>query len=168
MNPIIKLACIGLIKTPHKSMANMPIQPIGAGGIKGCIELNPAYAPGLTDIEGFSHLILLYYLHEAKGYSLMVKPFMDDKTHGVFATRAPRRPSPIGLSTVRLISVEENKIYFEGADMLDGTPLMDIKPFFRQIDNRMDALSGWLDQRPDSIVENTLSDTRFITSTEQP
>lgn len=157
----IELDSIGIIKTPHLNVENMPIQPAGAKGIHGVIELDAQYVDGLKDIEGFSHLILLYFFHEVKGFKLSVKPFMDDKEHGVFATRTPCRPSPIGLSTVKLLKVEGNKIHFEGADMLNDTPLFDIKPFFRQTDNRAYARSGWLDEKDRDIAIHTKSDSRF-------
>lgn len=157
----ISFQSIGLICTPHADLVNMPIQPVGAKGVEGVIELNPDLQEGLIDLDGFSHLTLIYYLHEVKGCELMVKPFMDDRKHGIFATRSPKRPNAIGLSTVKLIKVEENRIYFEGADMLNGTPLLDIKPFFRQTDNRPDAVSGWLDAKDELMAHNQRSDDRF-------
>lgn len=153
--------CIGFIQTPHQSIENMPIQSVGAKNIEGVIELFPEYAEGLTDLDGFSHIILIYHFHKLNGYELMVKPFMDDKKHGIFATRSPKRPSHIGMSTVKLLRIEFNKVYFEGADMLNGTPLLDIKPFFRNIDNRPDAVCGWLDEKDDDLVLRTKSDDRF-------
>lgn len=152
---------IGLIRTPHQSLVNMPIQPVGAKGLEGFVELKPELQEGLTDLEGFSHATLIYHLHEVKGHELMVKPFMDDKLHGIFATRSPKRPCAIGLSTVKLVKIEGNKVYFEGADMLNGTPLLDLKPFFRQTDNRPDAVSGWLDQKDERMAHSQRSDDRF-------
>lgn len=157
----IKMKRIGIIKTPHYSNVNMPIQPMGAKGIKGVIELLPKYAAGLTDLDGFSHIILIYSFHKQRGYDLSVKPFMDDKEHGIFATRSPKRPSPIGISTVELLTIKDGKIYFDGADMMNNSPLMDIKPFFRQTDNRFNAKSGWLDEKPDDLAEKIYSDARF-------
>jgi tRNA-Thr(GGU) m(6)t(6)A37 methyltransferase TsaA len=157
----IELEHIGIIKTPHLSIENMPIQPVGAMGIHGVIELDVQYIEGLKDIEGFSHIILLYFFHQIKGFKLSIKPFMDNKEHGIFATRSPSRPSSIGLSTVKLLRVEDNKIYFEGADMLNDTPLIDIKPFFRQADNRIDARCGWLDEKAEDMAVFTKSDSRF-------
>ncbi|WP_159517232.1 tRNA (N6-threonylcarbamoyladenosine(37)-N6)-methyltransferase TrmO [Sunxiuqinia indica] len=152
---------IGVIYTPHTTIENMPIQPVGADGVKGVIELNPDLTEGLADLDGFSHLILIYHLHEVDGFKLTVKPFMDDKMHGVFATRSPKRPNAIGISTVKLVQVTDNKIHFEGADMLNETPLIDIKPFFRQTDNRTDAVSGWLDEKDERKAHNHRSDDRF-------
>nr|WP_319509315.1 tRNA (N6-threonylcarbamoyladenosine(37)-N6)-methyltransferase TrmO [uncultured Draconibacterium sp.] len=157
----VELYKIGTIFTPHKTIANIPIQAIGAKDYIGIIGLESHLTAALEGLEGFSNLILLYHLHRIDGYKLKVKPFMDDKEHGVFATRSPKRPSPIGLSTVELIKIEKNKIWFKGADMLDGTPLIDIKPFFRQVDNRPDAVSGWLDSKDDDLPAKQRSDDRF-------
>ncbi len=157
----IELAIIGTIRTQHECVENMPIQPAGAADEPGIIELNPELQDGLLDLEHFSHLILLYHFHLQKGYQLKVKPFMDDQVHGVFATRSPKHPAEIGLSIVRLQKIENNLIYFTGADMLDGTPLIDIKPFFRNFDNRPDAVSGWLENKNPRIAEEVRSDQRF-------
>jgi len=158
----IEVAVIGTIHTPHKNPENMPIQSVGAKGVIGEIELLPELVEGLRDIEGFSHLVLIYNFHKLDSFSLVVKPFMDDKEHGIFATRSPKRPALIGMSTVKLISVEGNIIRFEGADMLTGSPLIDIKPFFRQTDNRPDAVSGWLDEKEPDLAVTMLSDDRFV------
>jgi tRNA-Thr(GGU) m(6)t(6)A37 methyltransferase TsaA len=127
----------------------------------GVIELNPDSTEGLADLDGFSHLILIYHLHEVDGFKPTMKPFTDDKIHGVFATRSPKRPSAIGISMVKLVRVTDNKVYFGGADMLNETPLIDIKPFFRQTDNRTDAISGWLDEKNDLRAHRHRSDDRF-------
>ncbi|HPH16962.1 MAG TPA: tRNA (N6-threonylcarbamoyladenosine(37)-N6)-methyltransferase TrmO, partial [Bacteroidales bacterium] len=113
---------IGVIYTPHTDINNMPIQPIAAEGMCGFIELLPEFVPGLQDIEGFSHITLLYYLHNISGYELQVIPFMDTVPHGIFATRAPKRPNAIGISTVKLIQVDYNILYIEQVDMLTGSP----------------------------------------------
>jgi len=157
----VELSKIGTISTPHKTIANIPIQSVGAKEYTGIIELEPHLTAALEGLGDFSNLILLYHLHLVDGYKLKVKPFMDDKEHGVFATRSPKRPSPIGMSTVELLKIEGNKIWFKGADMLDGTPLIDIKPFFRQVDNRPDAVSGWLDSKEDDLATTQRSDNRF-------
>ena len=160
-NESIKIVPIGVIHTPFHSIENMPIQPIGAAGVEGVIELNAEFTEGLEDLEGFSHLTLIYHLHQVVGYQLKVQPFMDDKSHGVFATRSPKRPNALGISTVKLVRIANNKIWVEGADMLNGTPLIDIKPFFRQTDNRPDAVSGWLDEKDDCMAHTQRSDNRF-------
>ena len=111
----------------------MPIQPTGAKGIKGTIEIKDEYVDGLKDLDGFSHIHLIYLLHKVEGYMLEVKPFMDNSTHGVFATRSPKRPNRIGMSVVKLNKVEGNKVCVENVDILDGTPLLDIKPYVPQL-----------------------------------
>ena len=152
---------IGIIHTPHTDVKNMPIQPIAAEGIKGYIEIFPQYIAGLKDIEGFSHLTLLYHFHKISGYELEVVPFMDTESHGIFSCKAPKRPNAIGLSTVRLISVEGNKIHIEQVDMLDGTPLIDIKPFYPRYDNRENVEIGWLEKNKNLPLEVLRSDERF-------
>jgi len=152
---------IGYIRTSFRKVSKMPIQPSGAKRAKGIIELNPDFTPGLFDLEGFSHLILIYHFHLIKGHKLYVVPFMDDKPHGIFATRAPARPNPIGMSIVKLKKIENNLIYIEGVDMVDGTPLLDIKPFFTKYDNRLDAKAGWLEGKGDIDITKIKSDTRF-------
>ncbi|MBP1676204.1 MAG: hypothetical protein H6Q20_763 [Bacteroidetes bacterium] len=139
----------------------MPIQPIAADGITGRIELLPEYVPGLKDLEGFSHITLLYHFHKIEGYELEVVPFMDTKKHGVFSTKAPKRPNAIGISTVKLTGIEGNILYFEQADMLDCTPLIDIKPFYPRYDNRFDVKIGWLEKNKDLPLEKLRSDERF-------
>jgi len=120
---------IGIIHSPFKEPKGTPIQPKAAKGIKGMVEVFPPYEKGLKDIKGFSHIILIYHFHLSKAYSLEVKPYMDNKLHGVFATRAPARPNPIGISVIRLIKVERNNLHIKDVDIVDGTPLLDIKPF---------------------------------------
>lgn len=158
----ITFQAIGTIYTPHASLENMPIQPSGAAQTKGYILLKEEFTEGLKDIEGFSHLTLIYHLNKVEEHQLSVVPFMDDKAHGIFATRSPKRPNPIGLSTVKLTKVEGNKLFIEEVDMLNETPLLDIKPFFRQSDNRLQAVSGWLDDKHQDAVSETKSDERFI------
>jgi len=153
---------IGTIHTPHLSREGMPIQPLSASGVKARVELKPEYVEGLRDLESFSHVILIYHLHQSEGFELDVKPFMDDKTHGLFATRAPRRPNAIGMSTVKLLSIEGNVLHVEDVDILDGTPLLDIKPFFSKFDNRPEAVSGWLDETWKEKNREIKSDRRFL------
>ncbi|NOU59353.1 tRNA (N6-threonylcarbamoyladenosine(37)-N6)-methyltransferase TrmO [Marinifilum caeruleilacunae] len=153
---------IGTIHTPHKTQDKMPIQPLSAKGVKAKVELKPEFAAGLRDLESFSHVILIFHLHKSDGFDLDVLPFMDDQTHGVFATRAPRRPNAIGISTVKLHSIEGNILHVEDVDILDGTPLLDIKPFFSKFDNRPDAVSGWLDEKWKEKNRDIKSDERFI------
>ena len=135
---------IGLIHSDIKSFDNAPIQAVYSPNRKGWIELYPAYKEGLMDIEGFSHIILIYHFHLCRGVALKYKPFLDDTPHGVFAIRSPLRPNPIGLSIVKLDSVVDSILHISGVDMLDGTPLLDIKPFIPQFDNRDGVKIGWL------------------------
>jgi tRNA-Thr(GGU) m(6)t(6)A37 methyltransferase TsaA len=139
---------IGTIYTPYKELAGMPIQPTGSKEVKGRIEILPEYAPGLLDLDGFSHLILLYLFHRAEGYTLQPRPYLNSRSRGVFATRAPRRPNPIGLSIVRLERLEGEVLHISDVDMVDGTPLLDIKPYVPAFDHRASAKIGWLTARP--------------------
>ena len=139
----------------------MPIQTKGAKGIKRTIEISPRYFDGLKDIQGFSHIILLYQFHFSKGYSLRVKPFLDSRSHGVFATRAPRRPTPIGISVVRLVKVKGRKLHIENVDILDGTPLLDIKPYVPEFDvHKVDRI-GWLAKKRGK-ASTRKADRRFL------
>jgi tRNA-Thr(GGU) m(6)t(6)A37 methyltransferase TsaA len=137
---------IGIIHTPHTAADKTPIQPAFATGIPGTVELDPAYEAGLRDLEGFSHIWLLYVLDRAGDPRLAVKPFLEDATHGVFATRSPRRPNPLGLSVVRLVGRSDCTLRIEDVDILDGTPLLDIKPYVDRFDQREDVRCGWLDK----------------------
>ena len=136
---------IGIIHSPFTDIIGMPIQPNGARGIRGTVEISGAYAEGLMDIEGFSHLFLIYAFHRCPSYQLTVTPFLDTTPRGVFATRAPRRPNAIGLSIVRLIEVKGTTLVVEDVDILDGTPLLDLKPYVPAFDSYPDASSGWLE-----------------------
>ena len=138
----------------------MPVQPGGASGIKGTIVLKKKYVEGLKDINGFSHIILIYHFHKSKGYKLQVVPFLDTKVHGVFATRAPQRPNSIGISVVKLLSISKNVLEIENVDIIDGTPLLDIKPYTTQFDHFPTEKNGWLDKVSGSVIK-TKSDSRF-------
>jgi tRNA (adenine37-N6)-methyltransferase len=142
----IRFHPIGVIHTPFAEQATTPIQSARSSAA-GTVDIDPAYADGLQDIEGFSHLILLYVFHRSPSYTLHVKPFLDDQTHGLFATRYPARPNPIGLSVVRLISRKGNRLEIEDVDMLDGTPLLDIKPYVPEFDVRLETRTGWYENR---------------------
>lgn len=157
---LLNFQSIGIINTPFKTTDGMPIQPAGANGTNGTIEIYPKYAEGLKDLDGFSHVILIYHFHQTKTYELIVKPYLDDELHGVFATRAPIRPNPIGFSVVKLNKIENNILYIEGVDILDGTPLLDIKPFIPDVDSpKVDKL-GWLEGKSNQM-KNKKSDKRF-------
>jgi len=137
---------VGVIHSPLKEPKGTPIQPAAAKGINGTVEIFPEYAEGLRDTEGFSHIILLYHFHLSKGSTLIVKPYMDSEAHGVFAMRGPSRPNPIGISAVCLLKVEENMLRIQDVDIVDGTPLLDIKPYVREFDAREVEKVGWLEK----------------------
>jgi tRNA-Thr(GGU) m(6)t(6)A37 methyltransferase TsaA len=137
---------IGVIHTPFNEKSGTPIQS-SRSQTTGTVEVFPSYLDGLQDIEGFSHLILLYIFHQSSGYSLQVKPFLDDQLRGLFATRYPCRPNPLGLSVVGLIAREDNLLQVIGVDMLDGTPLVDIKPYMPEFDVYSDVRVGWYENR---------------------
>jgi tRNA (adenine37-N6)-methyltransferase len=151
---------IGIIHSPFTDVEGMPIQPTGASGIQGAAEVFPEFAEGLKDLEGFSHIILLYHFHQVQEVKLVVAPFMDSQPRGVFATRAPKRPNPIGLSIVKLLSIEQNVLHIENVDILDGTPLLDIKPYVPEFDQHPAKRVGWLEQAKGQ-VRRQKSDSRF-------
>ncbi len=151
---------IGIIRSPFKTVEGTPIQPVGARGVRGSIELSREFLGGLKDLDGFSHIILIYHFSLSQGCALEVKPFLDDQLHGVFATRAPKRPNPIGISVVKLIGIEGIFLYIEDVDIVDGTPLLDIKPYVPQFDSRETELIGWLSGRVQA-VEQSKADERF-------
>jgi tRNA-Thr(GGU) m(6)t(6)A37 methyltransferase TsaA len=151
---------IGIVHSPFKDITGMPIQPTGALGIQGSVEIFPQFAPGLKDLAGFSHIILLYHFHLVQEAKLIVTPFMDSLPHGVFATRAPKRPNPIGLSIVKLLRIEQNVLYIENVDIIDGTPLLDIKPYVPEFDQHPADRIGWLEQAKGK-VQSKKSDDRF-------
>ena len=135
---------IGVVHSPFKKPQNVPIQAAISKGIKGTVEVARRYVEGLKDLEGFSHIILIVHFHKSKAYSLLVKPYLDENLRGLFSTRAPSRPNPIGISIVRLTRIEDNILYIEDLDIIDGTPLLDIKPYVPNFDQRKKARIGWL------------------------
>ena len=147
----VTLHPIGVIHSPHQQAERTPIQPVYARGIKGRAEILPEYLDGLRDLEGFSHICLIFWFHKASSPRLVVKPFLDDTPRGVFATRASCRPNPIGFSVVRLVRRENNVLHLEDLDILDGTPLLDIKPYITRFDYRENARCGW----QESVDERT-------------
>ena len=148
---------IGIIHSSFTNPDDTPIQAIFSNGAKGKVEVYPEYAAGLKNIEEFSHLILIYHLHLVKSYSLISKPFMGKEKKGVFSIRHPKRPNPIGISIVRLDNVNENILEISDVDMIDGTPLLDIKPLINKFDSRGCIKRGWVDDQPiDEANENTL------------
>lgn len=151
---------IGVVRSPFREPRNAPIQPRGAAGVEGRLELLPELAEGLADLDGFSHLVLVYHLHLSRGFALSVDPFLDHRPRGVFATRAPRRPNPIGLSVVRLVAVEPPTVHVSDLDVVDGTPLLDLKPHVREIEPPGPYRLGWLSGRIAEIA-TARSDDRF-------
>jgi tRNA-Thr(GGU) m(6)t(6)A37 methyltransferase TsaA len=151
---------IGVVHSPFSSIENVPIQPRAAAGVCGTVEVWAELAPGLKDLEGFSHIILLYHFHLVMRTQLVVVPFMDPEPHGVFATRAPSRPNPIGLSVVRLLGREGNVLHVENVDIVDGTPLLDIKPYVPAFDHNEAERLGWL-AGSEARVKDMRSDDRF-------
>ena len=151
----IKFKPIGIVHSAFKEPFGVPIQPAGAEDIQGTVSIFEEYSKGLQDIEGFSHIILIYYFHLSKKSSLIVTPFMDNNVHGVFATRAPNRPNPIGFSVVNLVKVDNNILYIKDVDIVDGTPVLDIKPCVPEFDFRDVKKIGWL--------ENSVRNLNFVT-----
>jgi tRNA-Thr(GGU) m(6)t(6)A37 methyltransferase TsaA len=142
MNKIV-LKPIGIIRTPYKTHKGMPIQGKFKSGVKGKAVLFKKYAQGLKDLNRFSHAIFLWYVHKSKEERLLTKPFMEDVIHGVFATRSPHRPNHIGFSIVKVENVKGNSVIFFEVDMLDKTPLFDIKPYMGKVDSRKNVRIGW-------------------------
>lgn len=153
---------IGIIHTGFKEREGVPIQPAGGKKFEGYVEIYPEYEQGLEDLEGFSHVYLIYHFHLSSDYSLMVKPFMDSKEHGLFATRAPKRPNPIGISIVRVVDIDKNIIHINYVDVVDSTPLLDIKPYVPEMGGgeNEDIKIGWLENNIHK-VETSRADDRF-------
>ena len=146
MRKFIKIQPIGIINTPYKEPKGMPIQGKFKRGITGTARIFPEYKAGLKDIEGFSHVILIYHFNRSKDERLRGKPFLEDTEHGIFAMRSPHRPNHIGFSIVKLKSVKGDILVFSEVDILDGTPLLDIKPYVKHFDSRDKVRSGWIDK----------------------
>ncbi|HPE42755.1 MAG TPA: tRNA (N6-threonylcarbamoyladenosine(37)-N6)-methyltransferase TrmO [Bacteroidales bacterium] len=144
----MELHAIGIIRTQYTQTKGMPIQPFFAEkSMLAVAELDEAYIAGLEGLEQFSHAILLYHFHQSQPPKLKQKPFLDDKEYGIFAIRSPHRPNPIGMSIVEIVKIEGHRLYFNHADILDETPLIDIKPFVPKFDNRLHASMGWLEEK---------------------
>ena len=152
---------IGIIHSSFTSLEEMPIQPTSDASNPGRIEIQPEFMGGLKDLEGFSHIYLLYHFHKGGSSKLNVTPFLDKEPRGVFATRAPSRPNPIGLSLVKLTRIEGNLIYVDDLDILNGTPLLDIKPYIPDFENAHAVRVGWLEKSIGKVVK-TKSDKRFL------
>ena len=152
---------VGIVHSPHKELAGMPVQPPAASSFTGEIEIFPEFAEGLLDIEGFSRLMVFYHLHKSSGPLLSAVPFLDTKPHGVFASRIPRRPNALGFSVVRLISRKGCILEIGDVDILDGTPVLDIKPYVPEFDAYPHESSGWFAGKLSGISEKR-SDERFV------
>jgi len=155
---------IGVVHSPFKVPQDVPIQSVAAEGVMGIVEVAREYVDGLRDVDGFSHLILIYHCHLAQDYSLLVRPFLDERLHGVFSTRAPSRPNPVGVSVVRLTRMEKNILHIQDVDIIDGTPLLDIKPFVPEFDQRKAERIGWLTKNIDKLHSGR-DDGRFAKNT---
>jgi tRNA-Thr(GGU) m(6)t(6)A37 methyltransferase TsaA len=157
---MIKLTPIGIIHSPFRQATGTPVQPSAAKGVEGAVEVFEEYAAGLKDLAGFERIWLLYWFDraEVEAPALIVKPYLDNTRRGVFATRAPARPNPIGLSSVHLLRIQGNKLDIRDVDILDGTPLLDIKPYVPQFDIFRVARSGWLEG---TVTARRLADSRF-------
>ncbi len=151
---------IGTIHSQFQKLDDMPIQPTGAAGAEGRVVVLDEFREGLADLDGFSHIILLYHFHRSDSFNLRVLPFMDSEERGLFATRAPKRPNPIGISIVQLDRIEENELYVRNIDVLDGTPLLDIKPYIPEFDAQESVSTGWFKQSRQTVSQFR-SDERF-------
>ncbi|MFC1682782.1 tRNA (N6-threonylcarbamoyladenosine(37)-N6)-methyltransferase TrmO [Candidatus Zixiibacteriota bacterium] len=152
---------IGIIHTPFEKLEGMPIQGSMIPETRGWVEVYPEFAPGLKDVEGFSHLILLYVFHLSEGYQLVTRPFLEETPRGVFAIRAPKRPNPVGFTVVKLLGLKDNRLDIAGVDMINGTPLLDIKPYISDIDAYVDTKDGWISGKMGEDGSMKLSDNRF-------
>jgi len=142
----IQIKPIGIIRTPYRSLSDIPIQGNLNNETEAYVELSNKYTEGLLDLDGFSHAILIYYFHESKREDIIGRPFLENNEHGIFAIRSPHRPNHLGLSIVEVKRIVDKKLYFTCVDMLDGTPLIDIKPYIKYFDHRENVISGWLEK----------------------
>lgn len=156
---MIEFTPIGYAKTPFEQIDNMPVQGAGISKDIGELILNEEYMLGLDDLNGFSHIYVVFHIHKSEGYKLKVKPFLDNVHRGIFATRSPKRPNAIGLSIVEIERIEANRIFVRGIDLLNGTPILDIKPYIQSFDNIKNTRDGWYDRGLDPLT--ALSDKRF-------
>ena len=157
MSKII-LQPIGVTHSPYKEAKDIPIQGKFKDKVEACIELKEKYVKGLKDLDKFSHAIIIYYFHKSKKENIEGKPYLEDHKHGIFAIRSPHRPNHIGLSIVKIKRIQNNKLHFTHVDMIDGTPILDIKPYIRFFDNIENAIAGWLEKHfkngkiPDKVI----------------
>ncbi len=154
----ITMQPIGIIRSPYKEAKDIPIQGVFKDKTEAWIELKDRYADGLKDLDGFSHAIIIYYFHKSDREDMKGKPFLEQNKHGIFAIRSPHRPNHIGFSIVKINNIEGNKLYFTEVDMLDKTPVLDIKPYVKYFDSRENVVSGWLDKhfKDGSVPDKTV------------
>jgi len=157
MNQIV-IKPIGIIHSPYREGRNIPIQGTFDDKVEAWLELKDEYAGGLKDLDKFSHAIIIYYFHRSERENIIGQPFLEDAPHGIFAIRSPHRPNHIGLSIIRIKRIEGNRLYFTEVDVLEGTPLLDIKPYVSYFDRRENAVSGWLEKhfRDGEIPDRTI------------
>jgi len=152
----IRLKPIGVVHSPFKKIEDIDTRkyadPRGFDPIGGELEIYREYEEGLKDTEGFSHLVIIYIFHKSGGYRLQTKPFLDDQLRGVFSTRSPHRPNPLGLTVVRVLGRKDNILKVEGVDMLEGTPILDIKPYTSR-DRKSPIRLGWLEGRLKPVIK---------------
>jgi tRNA-Thr(GGU) m(6)t(6)A37 methyltransferase TsaA len=149
---------IGIIHSPFKQAAGTPIQPAFAKDAEGVVEVYEPYIEGLQDLEGFERIWLIFWLHKSAPFKLRVTPYLDTVERGLFSTRAPSRPNPIGMSSVKLLKIDGGRLHVAEIDILDGTPLLDIKPYVGKVDCFQVERNGWLDTVE---KDNTKADNRF-------
>jgi tRNA-Thr(GGU) m(6)t(6)A37 methyltransferase TsaA len=158
-NEQIILYPIGVIHSPYKEPKEIPIQGIFKDDVEGRVQLKEKYFKGLRDLDGFSHAMLIYYFHKSQKEKIEGKPILEQNTHGIFAVRSPHRPNHLGFSIVKINKIEKNIIYFTGVDMLDSTPLLDIKPYVKYFDSREDVTCGWIEKH---FKNGNIPDTTII------
>jgi tRNA (adenine37-N6)-methyltransferase len=159
MEKPITIHPIGTVHSPYKEAKGTPIQGVFSDKAEAWVELKDKYTNGLKDLDGFSHAILLYHFHLSDREEIVGKPYLENEEHGIFAIRSPHRPNHIGLSIVKIKKIEGNKLYFTEVDVLDGTPVLDIKPYVKQFDSRPDAVSGWIEKHfKDGKPEHTTAE----------
>jgi len=157
----ITFTSIGTIHSPHKELAQIPIQPVFCRDMTGSVVVDAEYAEGLRELEGFSHIFLFYHFHLSHQTRLQLQPYLSDQECGIFATRAPHRPNKLGMSLVRLVDISSNILHVKDLDIADGTPLLDIKPYIRRFDSCDEVRSGWQDQiAKDVAAQRGLRDYR--------
>ena len=159
-NRTIAYRAIGYIRSPWTAPAGAPIQPPAAAGIRGFLDIDPQLAEGLRDLDGFSHVIVLWHMHLVRGHELTVVPFLDTAPHGIFATRSPRRPNPIAMSVFRLLGIDGSTVAVSDVDAVDGTPIVDVKPYIPLFDAPVAERIGWFDGHLGTIA-TARADDRF-------